>query len=85
DEEDYLHAWNVLGHMLGIERSLMPATMAQAQQAFLDIQARGRELARAPDPRPAVAAALMRAMEDDIPLRLFKPFPTLLTRHLCGR
>ena len=84
DEEDYLHAWNVLGHVLGIERALMPATMEQAQQAFLDIQARGRELVRAPDPRPALAAALMRAMEDEIPLRLFKPFPTLLTRHLCG-
>ncbi|AWL07466.1 oxygenase MpaB family protein [Massilia oculi] len=85
DEEDYLHAWNVLGHLLGIDRSLMPDTMAQAQRAFLDIQAHGRALVRAPDPRPALAAALMRAMENDIPLRLFKPFPTLLTRHLCGR
>ncbi|MGF6272484.1 hypothetical protein ABIB38_000840 [Massilia sp. UYP11] len=85
DEEDYLHAWNVLGHLLGIERSLMPDTMAQAQQAFHDIQARGRELVRAPDPRPALAAALMGAMEGEIALRLFKPFPTLLTRYLCGR
>jgi hypothetical protein len=85
DEEDYLHAWNVLGHVLGIERALMSTTMEQARRSFEEIQARGRELVRAPDPRPALAAALMRAMEDEIPLRLFKPFPTLLTRRLCGR
>ena len=27
DEEAYLHAWNVVGHILGIERSLMVETM----------------------------------------------------------
>ena len=85
DEEDYLHAWNVLGHVLGIERSLMADTMEEAERAFADIQARGRELMRSPDPRPALAAALMQAMENEIPLRLLKPFPTLLTRLLCGR
>ena len=85
DEEDYLHAWNVLGHMLGIERSLMSDTMNGAKQAFDEIQARGRQLRRDPDPRPALAASLMQAMANEIPLRLFKPFPILLTRHLCGR
>lgn len=84
DEEDYLHAWNVLGHVLGIERTLMADTMDQASRMFTEIQARGRQLARDPDPRPALAAALMKAMEDEIPLRLLKPFPTLLTRLLCG-
>jgi hypothetical protein len=85
DEEAYLHTWNVLGHVLGIERALMAPTMEQARQDFEAMQARGRLLVRAPDPRPALAAALMKAMEDEIPLRLFKPFPTLLTRLLCGR
>jgi hypothetical protein len=37
------------------------------------------------DPRPALAAALMRAMQAEIPLRALKPFPVLLTRRLCGR
>jgi hypothetical protein len=27
----------------------------------------------------------MRAMENEIPLRILKPFPTLLTRRLCGK
>jgi len=84
-EQDYLHCWNVLGHMLGIERTLMADTMDEAKRAFAESQARGRQLSRAPDPRPALAAALMQAMANEIPLRLFKPFPTLLTRYLCGR
>jgi len=85
DEEDYLHAWNVVGHVLGIERSLMADTYDEAHARFEAMQARGRELVRTPDPRPSLAAALLRAMENEIPLRLLKPFPTLLTRLLCGR
>lgn len=84
DEEAYLHAWNVLGHLLGIERALMAWTMEEAEARFADIQARGRMQRRQPDPRPLLAAALMREMEDQIPLRLLKPFPVLLTRRLCG-
>ncbi len=85
DEEAYLHAWNVLGHLLGIERELMAWNMQDAERMFAAIQARGRTQGRAPDPRPALGAALMRAMENEIPLRLLKPFPTLLTRLLCGK
>jgi len=85
DEEAYLHAWNVLGHLLGIERALMAWTMEEAQARFDEMQARGRGKLRQPDPRPALAASLMRAMENEIPLRLLKPFPTLLTRYLCGK
>lgn len=84
DEEAYLHAWNVLGHLLGIERELMAWNMKDAEARFAEIQARGRTQLRQPDPRPLLAAALMREMEDQIPPRLLKPFPRLLTRHLCG-
>lgn len=85
DEEAYLHAWNVLGHVLGIERELMSWTMDEAQSAFAAMQARGRALVRQPDPRPPLAAALMKAIENEIPVAILKPFPTLLTRLLCGR
>lgn len=84
DEEAYLHAWNVMGHVLGIEAGLMPETMAQAETSFDAIQARARLSAYLPDSRPALGAALMKAMQDEIPLRLLKPFPVLLTRYLCG-
>jgi hypothetical protein len=84
DEEAYLHAWNVLGHLLGIERGLMPDTMDGARALFEAIQSRSRQ-ARQPDPRPALAGALVGNLERYIAPRLLKPFPLLLTRYLCGR
>ncbi len=84
DEQAYLHAWNVLGHVLGIERELMASTMDQAAVLFDAMQAHGRRQDQAHDPRPQLAAALMQEMEGEIPLRVLKSFPVLLTRHLCG-
>jgi hypothetical protein len=84
DEQAYLHAWNVVGHVLGIEPGMMSHTMEQAEASFVDIQQRARLTPYLPDPRPALGAALMKAMQDEIPLRLLKPFPVLLTRYLCG-
>lgn len=84
DEEAYLHTWNVMGHILGIERELMPDTMAQAATMFATFQARGRAEPYTPDSRPALGRDLMKTMEDVIPLRVLKPFPVLLTRYLCG-
>jgi len=85
DEEAYLHAWNVMGHVLGIRDDLMAHTMADAEALFARIQARGRADPLVPDPRPPLGRALMRSMETLIPLRMARPIPTLLTRHLCGR
>lgn len=84
DEQAYLHAWNVVGHVLGIESALMVQDMERAATSFNDLQARGRASPYLPDPRPALGAALMKAMQDEIPLRVLKPFPVLLTRYLCG-
>jgi hypothetical protein len=86
EEEDYIHAWNVAGHFLGIRRELMVDTMEEAKALFDRMQVRGRaEWARRagrPDPRPSLGAALMGAMETVIPDGPFKAFPVLLTRRL---
>ena len=85
-ERDYLHAWNVAGHFLGIRRELTVDTMDQAAKLFERMQKRGRaEWARVPgraDPRPDLGAALMGAMESVIPAGPFRSFPVLLTRRL---
>lgn len=84
DEEAYLHAWNVVGHVLGIERSLMVDTMEQGQALMAQMQARGRAEPVSPDPRPALGRALMLTMENSLPWSVVKPFPELMTRYLCG-
>ncbi len=85
DELAYLHTWNVMGHVLGMETTLMAHTMEQAEELFAQLQQRGRLQSWLPDPRPGLGNALMNTMKAVIPFTLFKPFPVLLTRHLCGR
>jgi hypothetical protein len=86
EEEDYLHAWNVAGHFLGIRRELMVDTMEQADALFARMQGRGREdwakRKGIDDPRPRLGGALMDAMMSVIPDGPFKSFPVLLTRRL---
>jgi hypothetical protein len=90
DERAYLHAWNVMGHLLGIETALMPQTMDDARSAFTELQAQGRRhemtvrLLTRSDCRPALGQALMACMARVIPLSVLKPVPVLMTRHLCG-
>jgi uncharacterized membrane protein len=84
DELAVLHTWNVVGHVLGIRRELMAHTMDQAAALFAQMQAPERLRFKGPDPRPDLGRALMNALEDSIPLRILKPFPALMTRHLCG-
>lgn len=84
DEEAVLHAWNVVGHLVGIRRELMVETMTQAEALFGRMQARGRASLQPPDVRPALAAALFDTMAQAIPWRVLRPFPLLLSRRLCG-
>jgi uncharacterized membrane protein len=84
DEAAYLHCWNVVGHVLGIRKELMPDTMAQAQAMMAQMQMRGRANPFKPDPRPQLGRSLMNAVSNAIPLAIFKPFPVLLTQYLCG-
>ena len=89
EEDAYLHTWNVAGHFLGIERTLMVDEMHEAGRLFQDMQVRGRALQSAtpvlPDPRPALGCALIGAMSSVIPVDILKPMPELLTRKLCGK
>lgn len=87
DEVAYLHCWNVVGHLLGIERRWMPFCYADAERLFRDIQSRclaDRDFPGGVDSRVLLTRALLDYMSAAIPLRILKPFPALLTGHLCG-
>jgi hypothetical protein len=91
-EQAYLHTWNVVGHILGIDTAHMPRNMAEAEALFKQMQAFGRAQPPgrqangepAPDPRPKLGQSLMAVMETYLPWKVVKPFPVLLTRELCG-
>jgi len=84
DEEAYLHAWNVMGHVLGLERELMADTMEQAEMLFSAMKKRGLARHVPPDSRPALTAALMQAVRRVMPVPVPKAFPVLMTRYLCS-
>jgi hypothetical protein len=89
DERSYLHTWNVMAHVLGVDRELMPQTMPEAEAMFTRMQARGRaDASKRPaseDPRPKLGQALMASMEHVIPFAALKGIPSLLTTTLCGK
>ena len=85
DELAVLHAWNVVGHLVGIRRELMAFTMEEAEALFARMQARGRAQPLQPDPRPGLADALFRNLAGVIPLAVARPYPRLLSRRLIGR
>lgn len=84
DEEAVLHAWNVVGHLVGIRPELMVGTMQDAEALFAQMQRRGRAERREHDPRPELAGALFRTIAREIPWAVVRPFPLLLARHLIG-
>lgn len=85
DEEAYLHAWNVVGHVLGIETHWMAHNMADAAALFERIQARARTSVATPDPRPPLGRALMNAMAEAIHVPVLRSIPVPLTQWLIGR
>lgn len=85
DEEAFLHTWNVVASVLGVREELMAHTMDHAAVLFARMQQRSRGDGPAHDARPALGQALMRAMENSIPITLLKPFGSLMTLYLCGR
>jgi uncharacterized membrane protein len=84
DEEAYLHAWNVMGHVLGVRRELMAWTMEEAQTLFGRMQAQAVVLPGQADVRPPLGRALIAAMARTIRIPVIRHLPVPLTRWLVG-
>lgn len=83
DEEAFLHAWNVAGHVLGIRGELMAQSMDQSAAMFAAIQA-SVPARPVPDVRPGLGGALIATMERTIRVPVVRELPVPLTRMLIG-
>lgn len=81
-EEAFLHAWNVIGHVLGIDSRLMTTTQAEAASLLARIQSQGVELQERNSAQSALRKALISTMEEALPWSILKPLPTLMVQHL---
>jgi hypothetical protein len=81
EERAYLHAWRVVGWLLGIREELLPAEPADARALFAKIcvrQQRPSEVGR------ELTATLVKFLEHMTPGTMFDGFPEQLIHHLTG-
>lgn len=81
DEEAYLHVWNVIGYLLGVDERLLGHDMAQARD--LRVRIERRQFAPSPEGRE-LNQALLDLLEYVLPGTLFDGMPAMLVRYLCG-
>jgi hypothetical protein len=81
EEEGFLHAWKVVGHLLGLDADLLPENVAAA----LDLQAaiERRHFKESEDGK-LLARQLIGLSEEIIPGRILDGLATSMTRYLVG-
>jgi hypothetical protein len=84
DEDAFLHAWNVVGHILGVQDGLMASHYEEAAVLFDRMRAVGCAQHAPPDVRPGLGMALVGAMARSIRLPVIKEIPVPLTQWLIG-
>lgn len=83
DEEadDYLHLWNVVGALNGVDEMLLPQNLREA--FLLDKAIAQRQFRPSPEGQ-ALTKALLRAIEDLLPGFTLKALPAAQMRFLLG-
>lgn len=85
EEQAYLHAWNVVGHVLGVDDGLMAHDMDTALQLLERLGHFQVDLAGASDPRPALGSALVGALSRSIAIPVVRHLPVPMIERLLGR
>jgi len=81
EAEDFLHLWNVIGYLLGVQETLLPNTM---QEAFwLDKQISEKEFAPSNEGK-ILCKALIATFTQQSPLPIFADFAIAQMRFLLG-
>ncbi|MBX3586989.1 MAG: DUF2236 domain-containing protein [Ramlibacter sp.] len=84
DEDAFLHAWNVVGHVLGVQDGLMAGRYDEAARLFDHMRAVGCAQAADPDVRPGLGQALAGTMARSIRLPVLRQIPVPMTQWLIG-
>ncbi len=81
ETEAYLHAWNVVGAMLGIREELLPKDSGDADE--LATRIRQRQWEESPE-GVEMTAALLEMLERSLPGRVLPGFGPTMIRHFIG-
>jgi len=81
DQQAYLHCWRIVGHMLGLQPTMIPANMEEAEELSATIAR--REFA-ASEYGVEMTAALVNMLASMIPGDIFRLTPRLMIRYFLG-
>ena len=81
EREGYLHAWKVVGHILGIRPEMLPTDNADA--AALAARIASRQFAACEEGQ-YMTRALVQMLQHVVPGDLFDAVPEILMRHFLG-
>jgi hypothetical protein len=81
EADDYIHTWNVIGHIMGIQRPLHPQSFEEA--TYLAGRINDRNFAGTHEGK-VLQEALTAYMQSVIPGKTFDGLPVALTRHFLG-
>ncbi len=81
NSENYMYAWRVVGHFLGIRPELSPKTAEEGQGLMSIIFSRQAGESEA---GKVLTQSLLNFVEELIPGKLFDQAPALLLRYFCG-
>jgi ER-bound oxygenase mpaB/B'/Rubber oxygenase, catalytic domain len=81
DAEAYLHLWNVVSVIMGVDKALIPNNL---REAFTMDKAIAKRQFRPSEEGKALTKALLNTIESFIENPLLKPFPAAQMRYLMG-
>ncbi len=80
-QEAFLHCWNIIGHLLGLEADFLPPDISSARQLLNTIQE--RQAAASPEGQQ-LTQALISFAEQVLPSERFKSAPRILIPFFIG-
>ncbi len=81
DRQAYIHCWNVVGHMLGVQDNLLPANPEEAKALAEAIA--GHQFGPTQDGKD-LTKALVDMLAHILPGDVFNPMPAILIRFFLG-
>ncbi|MES1257496.1 MAG: oxygenase MpaB family protein, partial [Acidobacteriota bacterium] len=82
DQQAYIHCWNVVGHLLGVQEGLLPSGPAEAKALADGIAA--HQFGPSQDGKD-LTTALVDMMKQVLPGTVFDRVPELMIRYFLGR
>jgi ER-bound oxygenase mpaB/B'/Rubber oxygenase, catalytic domain len=81
DAEAYLHLWNVISVIMGVDKALIPNNL---REAFTMDKAIAKRQFRPSEEGKALTKALLNTIESFVENPILKPFPAAQMRYLMG-